>query len=94
MTGTLTVRYLRPTPLHQQLIFHAELSRVEGRKIFADARVEAEGRVTAEASGIFISIRPGGMEALMKKRAEWEAQQDGGQDGAQDTGRDGQEPKR
>ncbi|MCH8155620.1 MAG: OsmC family protein, partial [Proteobacteria bacterium] len=50
MTGTLTVRYLRPTPLHQKLIFHAELSRVEGRKIFADARVEAEGKAPLAVS--------------------------------------------
>ena len=77
MTGTLTVRYRRPTPLHQKLVFHAELSRVEGRKIFAEARLEADGEVTAEATGIFISMRPGSMDALIKKRAEWEAQQGG-----------------
>ncbi len=73
MTGTLTVRYRKPTPLHQELLFEAELTRVEGRKIFTEATVKADGVVTAEAEGIFISVRPGSMEELLRKRDSLEA---------------------
>ena len=34
MTGTLTIRYRRPTPLLTELVFEAWVDRVEGRKIF------------------------------------------------------------
>lgn len=56
MTGTLTVRYRRPTPLHTDLVFEGELLRVEGRKIFTEGRLFAEGELRAEAEAIFISV--------------------------------------
>lgn len=56
MTGTLTVRYRRPTPLRRQLRFEGELVRVEGRKIFTTGRSLADGEVTAEAEAVFISV--------------------------------------
>jgi acyl-coenzyme A thioesterase PaaI-like protein len=56
MTGTLTIRYRSPTPLHVELDFEAWVERVEGRKIFAAGTVHAHGRLTAEAEGIFISV--------------------------------------
>jgi acyl-coenzyme A thioesterase PaaI-like protein len=77
MTGTLTVKYLRPTPLHEELRFEAALTGVEGRKIFTEARVKAGDVVTAEAHGIFISVRPGQMQELMERRDAWEAKQHG-----------------
>jgi acyl-coenzyme A thioesterase PaaI-like protein len=74
MTGTLTVRYRRPTPLHTPLLFEAELVRVEGRKIFTRARLEVDdgGELCAEAEGIFISLREGVMQDLVQKRIERE----------------------
>jgi acyl-coenzyme A thioesterase PaaI-like protein len=72
MTGTLTIRYRKPTPLHTPLLFEAELTRVEGRKIFTRATLEAEGTLCAEAEGIFISFREGMREALLEKRIQRE----------------------
>lgn len=72
MTGTLTVRYRNPTPLHTPLLFEAKLDRVEGRKIFTSARLEANGMLCAEAEGIFISFRKDQMEKLTRARAERE----------------------
>ena len=77
MTGTLTVRYRKPTPLHKELLFEASLLRVEGRKIFTEATVSAEGVLTAEAEGIFVSARPGSMEELVEQREAWEAEHGG-----------------
>lgn len=72
MTGTLTVRYRRPTPLHKELFFEGEIVRVSGRKIITEGRVMADGVVTAEADGIFISVTKERMEKLMKERAAME----------------------
>ncbi len=68
MTGTLTVRYRRPTPLHAELRFEAEYLRTEGRKVFTEGRVLAGDQVTAEAEAIFVSVDPSKMEALQAKR--------------------------
>ncbi len=72
MTGTLTIRYRRPTPLHQELIFAGEIVRIEGRKIFTEGTVSAAGILTAEAEGIFISVPHERIEGLMEKRREME----------------------
>lgn len=56
MTGTLTVRYRRPTPLHTELRFEAHMDRVEGRKVFAVSTLHAGDELVAEAEGIFIRI--------------------------------------
>lgn len=56
MTGTLTVRYRAPTPLHTPLRFEAGVSGVEGRKIFTSGQCYAGDLLTAEAEGIFVSI--------------------------------------
>jgi acyl-coenzyme A thioesterase PaaI-like protein len=56
MTGTLTVRYRRPTPLGRPLDFAAQLDRVEGRKIFVSGTLHAAGVLCAEADGVFVAV--------------------------------------
>jgi acyl-coenzyme A thioesterase PaaI-like protein len=56
LTGTLTVRYLSPTPLDTELRFGGRLDGLSGRKILTSATVLANGVVTAEASCIFIAL--------------------------------------
>ena len=51
MTGTLTVRYRSPTPLHTELRFVAGGRRVDGRKIYTDGRAVQRRGVCAEAEG-------------------------------------------
>ncbi len=58
MTGTLTVRYRRPTPLLTELSLVARQTRVEGRKIFSWGGIYHDGELTAEAEGIFIEVVP------------------------------------
>src|SRR5699024_7646064 len=47
MTGTLTVRYESPTPLHTDIRFESRIQRVEGRKIFVEGESYANGQITA-----------------------------------------------
>jgi acyl-coenzyme A thioesterase PaaI-like protein len=56
MTGTLTVKYRSPTPLHAELRFIGEFVEVQGRKIFTEGKLFAGERLCAEAEGLFISI--------------------------------------
>ena len=72
MTGGLSIRYLKPTPLHTELYFEAELTRVEGRKIYTEGRLSAGDLVTATAEALFISVSLEKMEALEKKRLAYE----------------------
>lgn len=52
-TGTLTIRYLRATPLGN---LHAEgaITRTDGIKAFAAGHVSDDEGITAEAEGVFI----------------------------------------
>ncbi len=68
MTGTLTVRYRSPTPLHTPLRFEARVTGVEGRKIFTAGQCHAGDLLTAEAEGIFISISPERVDELRALR--------------------------
>jgi len=70
MTGTLTIRYRKPTPLHTDLRFVARLDRQEGRKISCSGELYAGDQLCAEAEGIFISVDIGRMAELMAKREE------------------------
>jgi acyl-CoA thioesterase FadM len=69
MTGTLIVRYRRPTPLHTELRFEAEYLRHEGRKLFTESRVFAGDVLCAEAEGIFVSIDRQRFQDLEDQRA-------------------------
>lgn len=53
-TGTLTLRYRRPTALGRRLRAEARVERVDGVKIFAVGHLADEDGVTVEAEGVFI----------------------------------------
>jgi acyl-coenzyme A thioesterase PaaI-like protein len=55
-TGTLTVRYERPTPLHAGLELESHIETVEGRKITTKGTITHDGQVTARAEGLFIRV--------------------------------------
>ncbi len=58
MTGTLKIRYRRPTPLLAPLELVARNTGRERRKIFAWGGIYYQGELTAEADGIFIHVPP------------------------------------
>jgi acyl-coenzyme A thioesterase PaaI-like protein len=68
MTGRLTVHYRSPTPLDTELRLRAEMNEVEGRKIFCSATLWAGDRVCAEAEGLFVTIDPAKVEAMLARR--------------------------
>jgi acyl-coenzyme A thioesterase PaaI-like protein len=58
-TAYLTVNYRRVTPLDEELTFEVSVDRVEGRKVFASARLfDGQGALTSEADALFVEVRP------------------------------------
>jgi acyl-CoA thioesterase FadM len=71
MTANLSVRYRRPTPLHTDLRFEGRLEGVNGRKVTAAGILLAGEEVTAEASGLFVTVSPerfASLAALRQRR--------------------------
>jgi len=57
MTGTLTIRYRRPTPIFEEVQLEAHCTGSQGRKVFAHGELRAGDQITAEAEGIFVLPR-------------------------------------
>jgi acyl-coenzyme A thioesterase PaaI-like protein len=70
MTGTLTVRYRRPTPLRTDIRLEARYLDRDGRKIRAWAGMYHGDELTAEADGLFIEVMPRQMLAIAERNAD------------------------
>ena len=70
MTARLEINYRSPTPLHRELEFTGRIVGIDGRKIHttAELRVAEDRRVCAEATALFISMKPQVFERLMRER--------------------------
>lgn len=55
MTGTLTLRYHRPTPLFEELTITSRQESVDGRKIRTTGEISVNGEVCVSADAIFIN---------------------------------------
>ncbi|MEX2459669.1 MAG: PaaI family thioesterase [Actinomycetota bacterium] len=56
MTGTLTIKYLRPTPLDREIHIECRQIGAEGRKTFIGGRFLDGSKVTAEVEAVFVSL--------------------------------------
>ena len=56
MTGTLTVHYRTPTPLHTALRSRAASTASTAARSSRTGRISPTAPVTAEAEGLFISV--------------------------------------
>jgi acyl-coenzyme A thioesterase PaaI-like protein len=70
MTGTLHVRYKRPTPLHADLRFEGRVERVDGRKIFTVGQSFLGDELLCEAEALFIRVDFAKIAELYAKRAK------------------------
>ncbi|MBW2422156.1 MAG: PaaI family thioesterase [Deltaproteobacteria bacterium] len=74
MTGEITVRYRKPTPLETPLRLEARFDRQEGRKIYNSGELYAGELLVAESTGIFISIDRTKFESLRKAQLSRQAE--------------------
>ena len=69
MTGTLTTRFRKPTPLHKDLRFVARITSIEGRKTFTTGELyDPDGNLLAEADAVFITVDFSKLQALAAQR--------------------------
>ena len=68
MTGTLTVRYRKPTPLNVDLELHGYVKSSEGRKNLLIGEMRANGVLTAECEGLFIGFPKEAMEKYLRQQ--------------------------
>jgi acyl-coenzyme A thioesterase PaaI-like protein len=68
MTGSLTINYRSPTPLHQPIVFAAWVDRVEGRKIYVESTAHRGDTLCAQATGLFISVDFAKLAAMTAER--------------------------
>jgi acyl-coenzyme A thioesterase PaaI-like protein len=70
MTGTLTVKYRKPTPLHRDLRWVGSVVREEGRRVYAAGSCFDGDTLTAEAEGVFVTVDFAKIAALYATRFE------------------------
>lgn len=58
-TAWLRVDYRRITPVDQPLQLSGWISRIDGRKYSVQGELRVDGLVTAEATSLFVELRPG-----------------------------------
>lgn len=58
-TGTLNIKYLKPTPNDKPLELRATVLEIKGRKVVLDCKVFSEGAQTATAEVIAIRVSEG-----------------------------------
>lgn len=56
VTGTLTVKYLKPTPIDDELEIRGIIKEIKGRKITVEARLIAKGEVCVTGEIIAIQL--------------------------------------
>jgi hypothetical protein len=66
MTGTLTIRYRKTTPLRTDLRIEARCLGRSGRKVHTWGAIFHGNVMTAEAEGIFVMVRPANMAAIVE----------------------------
>lgn len=68
MTATLEVRYRAVTPLEEPVTFEAWIESDRGRRLTTRATCHADGRLTADANGLFVRVDFGAVEQRMAER--------------------------
>ena len=59
VTGNLNVSYLRPTPIDKPLHLRARIKRLEGRKVWVECTLSADGEVCATGEVLGIRLEKG-----------------------------------
>ena len=57
VTASLKVDYLRPTPIETELLLTGKLRTIEGRKVWVDMTLEANGEICAKAEMLAVRFR-------------------------------------
>lgn len=80
VTGTLTIKYVKPVPIERELVGTAQVVGQEGRRrrVRGEIRLASSGALLATAEGIFVQARP---DHFGRHEAWLAEQEDGLRDG-------------
>jgi acyl-coenzyme A thioesterase PaaI-like protein len=70
MTGTLSVRYRRPTPTRTDLTVRGRFVKQEGRRVYTWGAIYRGDEITAEAEGIFVQVPPDRLLSIIQANPE------------------------
>ena len=56
VTGTLNVRYRRPTPLGPELIVRGRVVAVDGRRVTVASRIEVDDDIVVEGEAVVVEV--------------------------------------
>ena len=56
VTGTITVKFLKPTPIENELEIRGVIKEIKGRKVIVDVRVLSKGELCATGEVIAIQL--------------------------------------
>jgi acyl-coenzyme A thioesterase PaaI-like protein len=56
VTGSLSISYLRPTPIRETLELRARIRKIEGRKVWVSCTLSAAGRICARGEVLGIRV--------------------------------------
>ena len=59
VTASYSVILRRPTPLGENLIVTSQINEIDGNKVKVDLLLEAEGKVCASGTGLFVAVKEG-----------------------------------
>ncbi|DAC29921.1 MAG TPA: PaaI family thioesterase [Candidatus Poseidoniaceae archaeon] len=59
VTASYSVILRRPTPLGENLIVTSQINEIDGDKVKVDLLLEAEGKVCASGTGLFVAVKEG-----------------------------------
>ena len=59
VTASYEVKLRRPTPLHSELLITSQVTEIDGKKVFVELILEANGKVCATGSGLFVAVEEG-----------------------------------
>ena len=59
VTASYSVILRRPTPLGENLIVTSQIDEIDGDKVKVDLLLEAEGKVCASGTGLFVAVKEG-----------------------------------
>lgn len=59
VTAEYTISLLRPTPDNETLLLTAWVTETKGDRVYVEAKLEAQGKITAKCKGLFVAVKPG-----------------------------------
>jgi len=59
VTASYSIKLRRPTPLGILLIVRSQISKIDGSRVEVEMTLEADGKVCASGSGLFVAVEEG-----------------------------------